>query len=159
MNQKQKSALGLLAREILTECRGENTARVHSLELIIVSDTIGFDELGMEPGELQMHLLRQAKKLALECRRNASVKASVDLNVMLGCPHWCSGVITLKAVGLNSKTMRRLLRAQMIQTIKRDLDGEQPDLLLAKELICRHRITAKELGLDGGSFRDLIASS
>lgn len=158
MNQKQKSALGLLARTILTECRGENTARVHSLELIIVSKTISFDDLGTEPGELQMHLLCQAKKLASECKRNSSIKASIELNVMLGCPHWCRGVVTLKAVGLSSKAMRRLLRAQMIQVIKQDLSGEHPDLLLTKELICKHRITARELGLDGGRFRNLIAS-
>lgn len=158
MNQKQKSALGRLAREILLECRDENTARVHSLELIIVSRTIGFDDLGMEPGELQMHLLCQAKKLACECRRDASIKASIELNVMLGCPHWCRGVITLKAVGLSSKTMRRLLRAQMIQVIKQDLNGDHPDLLLTKELVCKHRITARELGLDSGRFRNLIAS-
>ncbi len=158
MNLKQKTALGLLAREILTECLGENTTRVHSLELIIVSGTIGFDELGIEPGELQMYLLCQAKKLASECRNNASSRASTDLNVMLGCPHWCRGVITLRAVGLTSKIMRRLMRAHMVQVIKQDLASDHPDISLAKTLICKHRITAKELGLDGRRFRDLIAS-
>lgn len=158
MNQKQKSNLGLLARTILTECRGENTTRVHSLELIIVSKTISFDDLKMDPGELQMHLLHQAKKLAMACKHGASIKACIELNGMLSCPHWCRGLITLKAVGINSKVMRRLLRVQTVQIIKQDLNGDYPDILLTKELIYKHRITAKELGLDGARFRDLIAS-
>lgn len=158
MKSKQKTALGALAREILLDCRDDNTARVHSLELIIVSGTIGFDELRIRPGELQMHLLRQAKQLALKCRCEASIKASVELNVMLRCPHWCRGVITLKAIGLNSKTMRRLLRAHLVQTVKQDLSANQPDIPFARQLIGQHRITAKELDMDGGSFRDLIAS-
>ncbi|MFA6161669.1 MAG: hypothetical protein WCT54_03090 [Patescibacteria group bacterium] len=154
-----KTFLVHLAKAFLAQCRNGDTEHAHGLDKLILNKHISFEELDLEPTELQTHLLHHAHDLAMRCKAHADVQAAVELNSMLQCNGQCKAVVTCVSAEISPIFLDILLRKHALQTVKALLDGgTEADLLNAMNIIREYKLTHLEIDLDRATLSRLASS-